>query len=78
MEKLNLEVLNEIFEEVIDLNNPQFLNLHEALISFNEEIDEKEMADYLTENFSVTCESELADMADYERNSFVEYINNVY
>ncbi|MCH4888337.1 hypothetical protein EZV73_12170 [Acidaminobacter sp. JC074] len=78
MEELNLEILNEIFEEVIDLDNPQFLNLYQALIPFNEEIDQSEMADYLTENFSVTTEGELADMADYEKNTFVEYIINVY
>lgn len=78
MEELNLELLNEIIVEISNLNCHSFSNLHEAMLEFNDSIDQEELADYLTENYNITSEEELLDLTDYERNSLIKYIGNVY
>lgn len=78
MEELKLELLNEIIGDVTHLNCSEFSNLHEALLEFNENIDQNEMADYLTESFNITSEGELIDLTDYEKEGLINYISNVY
>lgn len=78
MEELQLEVLNEIIGDVSEHDCHSFTNLHQALLEFNDNIDPDEMADYLTESFNITSESELVDLTDYEKDSLIGYIKNVY
>jgi len=78
MEELKLELLNEIIGETSSMDCSEFSNLHEALLEFNENIDQDEMADYLTESFNITTESELVDLTDYEKEGLITYIKGVY
>jgi hypothetical protein len=78
MDDLKLETLNEIISEVLPLDCSTFSNLHDALLEFNDNLDKVEMADYLTNNYSVTSEAELVDLTDYEKDSLIDYIKDVY
>lgn len=78
MEELNLEVLNEIIEEISSLDCHSFSNLHDAMLEFNESVDQEELADYLTESYNITSEKELIDLTDYEKESLLNYIKSVY
>ncbi len=78
MEDLKLEILNEIISEVSPLDCSMFSNIHESLLEFNDNLDKDDLADYLTESFNITSESELVDLSDYEKDSFVNYIKSVY
>lgn len=78
MEELNLEIMNELIEEVAELNNTSFNNFRDALIEYNERLDQNDLTEFLSDNFNISSEADLADLSDEERETLVTYIKNVY
>lgn len=81
MEEIKLELFNEIIHEVALMTSSEFSNLFNALKAVNDELEDfhqEEIKEFIEENLNLENESELSDLADYERESLVDFINTLY
>ena len=81
MEELSVEVLNEIIQEVVTLDCSEFSNLIESLAEVNSNLDEthhEDIVEFMIERLNVVSESEMLELSDFERESFISFLNNLY